>query len=81
MSEERTIKSPLPGIFYRRANPQSDFYVKEGDRVNPGDTVGLVEVMKSYFEVQAEDAGTVLHILAQNEDAVTAGQDIIVLGE
>jgi acetyl-CoA carboxylase biotin carboxyl carrier protein len=81
VSEERTIQSPLPGIFYRRANPQADPYVKEGDHVNPGDTVGLVEVMKSFFEVQAEDAGTVLRILAQNEDAVTAGQDIIVLGQ
>jgi len=81
VSEERTIKSPLPGVFYQRPNPQSDPYVKEGDHVNPGDTVGLVEVMKSFFEVQTEDAGTVLRILAHNGDAVTAGQDVIVLGE
>ena len=40
---ERTIKSPLPGTFYRRPDPQSDPYVSEGDEVNPGDVVGLVE--------------------------------------
>lgn len=81
MSKEQTVKSPLPGIFYRRSNPQADPYVKEGDHVKPGDTLGVVEVMKTFFEVKAEDVGTVLRFLVENEEPVTAGQDIIVLGQ
>ena len=37
----------MPGTFYRRPDPESDPYVKEGDSVSAGDTVGLIEVMKS----------------------------------
>jgi len=81
MSEERTIKSPLLGVFYRRPNPQPNPYMKEGDHVQPSDTVGLVEVMKSFFEVKAEEAGTIQRFLVENEDAVSAGQDLVVLGE
>ena len=54
---EKTIKSPYPGIFYRRPNPDSDLYVIEGDQVQPGDTVGFVEIMKNFYEVKSEESG------------------------
>jgi acetyl-CoA carboxylase biotin carboxyl carrier protein len=78
---EKTIKSPLPGTFYRRANPTSDPFVAEGDAVEPGKVVGLVEIMKSFHEVHAEDSGVVERFLVESEDAVEAGQDLIVLSE
>ena len=67
----------MPGTFYRRADPESDVYVEEGDQVSAGDTVGLIEVMKSFHEVKAEEAGTVSRSLVENEDAVDAGQDLM----
>ena len=76
---ERTIKSPLPGTFYRRPNPTSDPYVDEGDEVKSGDVVGLVEIMKSFHEIQADADGRIARFLVQNEDLVDAGQDIIEL--
>ena len=76
---ERTIKSPLPGTFYRRPSPQADPYVSEGDRVKPGDAVGLVEIMKSFHEVLSDAEGVVARFLVENEDLVDAGQDIIAL--
>jgi acetyl-CoA carboxylase biotin carboxyl carrier protein len=76
---EKTINSPLPGTFYRRASPEDDFYVKEGDRVRPGDIVGLVEVMKMYQEIAAEEEGTVERFLVESGDPVDAGQPIISL--
>ena len=79
MATERTVKSPLPGTFYRRSDPDSDPYVSDGDRVAPGDVVGLVEVMKSFHEVKAEEEGVVDRFLVENEGAVDAGQDIAVL--
>ena len=50
---DRTIKSPLPGTFYRRPSPEADAFVSEGDTVKPGDVIGLVEIMKSFHEVHA----------------------------
>ena len=49
---EQTIKSPLPGIFYRRPSPHDDPYVDEGNRVQPGDVVGVIEIMKNFYEVK-----------------------------
>ena len=76
---ERTIKSPLPGTFYRRPNPQADPYVNEGDEVKAGDVVGLIEIMKSFYEVKSEEDGTVDRFLVENEDLVEVGQEILVL--
>jgi acetyl-CoA carboxylase biotin carboxyl carrier protein len=74
-----TIKSPLPGTFYRRPNPDADPYISEGDRVQPNDVVGLVEIMKSFHEIRSEAEGVVGRFLIENEELVEAGQDIIAL--
>ena len=74
-----TIKSPLPGTFYRRPNPESEPYVSEGDEVKPGDVVGLIEIMKSFHEVVSDSQGVLARFLVENEDLVDAGQDIIAL--
>ncbi len=73
----KTVRAQMPGTFYRRPDPESDFYVEEGDSVSAGDTVGLIEVMKSFHEVKAEEGGTVSKFLVENESAVDAGQDLM----
>ena len=77
---DKTIKSPMPGTFYHRPDPESETFVNEGDEVSPGDTVGLVEVMKSFHEIKAEEGGTVSKVLVEDEEPVGAGQDLIELG-
>jgi acetyl-CoA carboxylase biotin carboxyl carrier protein len=74
---DKTVRAQMPGTFYRRPDPESDFYVNEGDQVSAGDTVGLIEVMKSFHEVKAEDDGTIAGFLVENEEAVDAGQDLV----
>ena len=76
---EKTLKAQMPGTFYRRPDPESDPYVKEGDSVSAGDTIGLIEVMKSFHEVKADDDGTVARFLIEDEEAVDAGQDVLEL--
>ena len=76
---DKTVKAQMPGTFYRRPDPDSDPYVNEGDSVSAGDTVGLIEVMKSFHEVKAEDGGTVSKFLVEDEEAVDAGQDLVEL--
>ena len=75
----KTVKAKMPGTFYRRPDPESDFYVEEGDQISAGDTVGLIEVMKSFHEVKTEEDGTISRFLVENEDAVDAGQDLLEL--
>ncbi|GAA4925011.1 biotin-dependent enzyme [Actinomycetospora succinea] len=73
------ITSRTPGVFYHRPSPDADPYVTTGASVAEGDTVGLVEVMKTFHEVKADAAGTVSAFLVENEDEVTIGQDLVEL--
>jgi biotin carboxyl carrier protein len=75
----RTLKSPLPGTFYRRPSPDDEPYKSDGDSVEVGDVVGLVEVMKTFHELKAQEAGTVVRFLVENEGPVDAGQDVVEL--
>jgi len=72
----RSILSPLPGTFYRRPSPDQPPYKAEGDPVAVGDVIGLIEVMKSFNEVKADVAGRITKFLAEDEDAIMAGQPI-----
>ena len=74
---DKTVKAQMPGTFYRRPDPESESYFEEGDQVSAGDTVGLIEVMKSFHEVKAEEEGTIARFLVENEEAVDAGQDLV----
>ncbi len=74
---ENTIKAQMPGTFYRRPDPESDPYVEEGDEVSAGDTVGLIEVMKNFSEIKAEEDGKISKFLVEDQDAVDAGQDLV----
>jgi acetyl-CoA carboxylase biotin carboxyl carrier protein len=76
---ERVIRSPLPGTFYRAATPEDDPYVADGGLVAPGDVIGLVEVMKMFTEVTAQEHGVVDHFLAESGEAVQAGQALVSL--
>jgi acetyl-CoA carboxylase biotin carboxyl carrier protein len=76
---ERTIKSPLPGTFYRRPSPGADPFVSEGDEISAGDVVGLVEIMKSFYEIKADEGGVLERFLVETEDAIEAGQDVAAL--
>ncbi len=76
---ENTVKAQMPGTFYRRPAPESDPYVEEGDEVSTGDTVGLIEVMKNFNEIKAEDDGKISKFLVEDEEAVDAGQDLVEL--
>lgn len=71
------VRSPLPGIFYRRPAPDQPPYKEAGDAVAQGDVIGLVEVMKSFNEVKATAAGKVVRFLVDNEGPVMAGQPLL----
>jgi biotin carboxyl carrier protein len=78
---KQEVLTPVPGIFYRRPDPASDPFVEVGAQVKAGDTIGLVEIMKNFQPVEAEVGGTVVELLVDTEEAVTAGQPVAVLDD
>ena len=72
----KTIASPLPGTFYRRPAPDQPPFKNEGDMLAVGDTVGLIEVMKSFTPVTVEEPGRLLRFLVENDAPVMAGQPL-----
>ena len=68
------IRSPLPGVFYRRPSPESEPFVDVGSPVGPDTTVALVEVMKQFFEVQARTTGTIATVAVADAEMIDAGQ-------
>lgn len=75
----KQVQAPLPGIFYRRPSPEEAPFKDAGAAVSVGDTIGLVEAMKSFFPVESEDSGTLARFLVEDGAAVDAGQVIAEL--
>lgn len=73
------VVSPIPGVFYRRPDPGSPMFVEDGGAVTEDQAVGLVEVMKSFHQIPAGAAGTVVEFLVGDEDEVDAGQPVAVV--
>lgn len=73
------VKSPMVGTFYRAPNPTVGPFVKEGDRVESGQTLCIIEAMKTMNEIEAEQAGVIKKILAENGDPVEYGQELFIL--
>ena len=73
------VLCPLPGTFYRKPAPDAEPYVKEGDTIKSGDTIGLVEVMKQFSEVPADAPGKVVRFLVENEGTVEPGQPLAII--
>ncbi|MBB3388064.1 biotin carboxyl carrier protein [Rhizobium sp. BK275] len=70
------IRSPLPGTFYRASSPDTPPFKSEGDAVAEGDTIGLIEVMKTFQQIPAGLDGKNITFLVDNEEPVMAGQVI-----
>lgn len=75
----RSIKSPLGGTFYSASSPESPDFIKVGDKVTKGQVVCIIEAMKTFNEIEADQDGIVEQILLKNEDSLEQGQPLIIL--
>jgi acetyl-CoA carboxylase biotin carboxyl carrier protein len=80
-SPGRTITSEAVGVFYRAPGPDSPPFVAEGDVIEPGRQIGIVEVMKLMIPVEATLGGRVEEFLVADGEAVEHGQPLLRLGE
>ena len=71
-----TITSPITGVFYRSPSPSSPMFVKEGDVVDVGKTLCIIEAMKVMNEIKATEKVKILKILVENGSPITSGQSL-----
>lgn len=73
------ITSPMVGTFYSAPSPNMPPFIKEGAKVEKGQTLCIVEAMKLMNEVKSTVSGTVKKILAKDGDAIKKGQTLIII--
>ncbi|HEX9995571.1 MAG TPA: acetyl-CoA carboxylase biotin carboxyl carrier protein [Abditibacterium sp.] len=73
------VVSPMVGVFYRAPSPADPNFIEIGDRVERGQTIGLVEAMKVFNEIVAENAGVVAKIAVETGQLVETGQPLVLL--
>ena len=71
-----TIDSPMVGIIYITPKPSSPPFVKKGQKVKKGDTICLIEAMKTFNEIKSDKDGLIKDILVKNGEAVEFGQPL-----
>ena len=73
------VKSPMVGVVYLSSNPNSPTYVKVGDMVTEGETVCLIEAMKTFNPVKAHKSGKVTKVLVEAGDPVEYGEPLVII--
>jgi acetyl-CoA carboxylase biotin carboxyl carrier protein len=75
-SAEQVVTSPMIGTFYASPSPGEPVFVEEGDEVEVGQVIGIIEAMKIMNEITSEFEGTISRILVKNAQAVEYGQPL-----
>ncbi len=73
------ITSPMVGTYYAASSPDSAPYVNQGDHINKGQVVCLVEAMKLMNEIESEVTGTIVRIVAENAKPVEFGSPLFMV--
>ncbi|MDH3387145.1 MAG: acetyl-CoA carboxylase biotin carboxyl carrier protein [Gammaproteobacteria bacterium] len=73
------VKSPMVGTFYAAASPTSGPFVTQGQQVNVGDTLCIIEAMKMMNQIEADKAGVVRSILVENGSPVEFDQVLFII--
>ena len=79
-NDPRVIKSPMVGTVYLQPEPGANKFVNIGDSVKSGQTILIVEAMKTMNPIESSLQGKVIKILVENEQAVEFGQPLMLIG-
>lgn len=72
----KRVLAPLTGVFYRQPSPDAEPFVGEGDRVEVGQVLCVLEAMKLFNEIQSDYAGTVVRVIPGNGELVSQGEEL-----
>jgi len=78
INEENIVKSPMVGVTYLSADPNTEPYIKSGQHVKAGDTLLLIEAMKTFNEIKAPKSGVIKKIVALNSQPVEFGDNLVI---
>ena len=79
-NDPRTVKSPMVGTIYLQPEPGAKKFVNIGDKVKSGQTLLIIEAMKTMNPIESNLQGKVIKILVENEQAVEFGQPLMLIG-
>jgi len=77
--EGHVVKAPMVGTYYASASPGAPAFVKVGQQVKAGETLGIIEAMKMFNQIEADVAGTVQAILVENGQPVEFDEPMFVI--
>jgi acetyl-CoA carboxylase biotin carboxyl carrier protein len=80
LPDGHVVKAPMVGTFYASATPEAAAFVKVGQQVKAGDTLGIIEAMKMFNQIEADVSGTVVAILVNNGQPVEFDEPMFVIG-
>ncbi len=75
-SATKKITAPLVGVFYRSPSPDTEPFVKVGDRVERGQVLCILEAMKLFNEITSDYDGVIARIIPENGELVSLGQEM-----
>jgi acetyl-CoA carboxylase biotin carboxyl carrier protein len=78
-SNNKDIKSPMVGTFYRSPSPETEPFVEVGQTVEIGQVVCIVEAMKLMNEIKSEVRGKITEVAVQNAEPVEFGQTLFII--
>lgn len=78
IKNEKIVKSPMVGVAYLSADPKSPPYAKVGQHVKQGETLLLIEAMKTFNEVKAPISGIIKEIIILNSQPVEFGDELVI---
>lgn len=73
------ITAPMVGTYYSASSPGAEPFIKIGQHVNEGDTIGIIEAMKLLNQIEADASGTVKAICIENGEPLEYGQAICII--
>lgn len=73
------IRSPMVGTFYAASSPDMPPFAQIGQVVNVGDTLGIIEAMKMFNEIESDRTGKIINILVKNGEPVEYDQPLFVI--
>ena len=76
---ENAIKAPMLGTLYHAPSPKAKAFIKVGQKVKTGDTLFIIEAMKTMNQVKSDREGTIKKILVENGMPVEFNQDLVVI--
>jgi acetyl-CoA carboxylase biotin carboxyl carrier protein len=74
-----SLKSPMIGTFYRSSGPDSPAFVQVGDLVEKGQVICIIEAMKLFNEIEAEQSGRIVKAMVENASPVEYDQPLFLI--